>query len=140
MDAFDNNILTINESICKNIDALSESDRGLLSQNILDKLRNFVEAINLKIYSVNHATNLNCYDDIVKANDYVCSRGELSFLSRFHGCLKISVSHYTLDDDSSVRLMLKYYDYLLRVREYLHEEFGINVLGNLEKYPIDDKS
>ena len=140
MDEFDNNILTINESICKNIDALSESDRGLLSQNILDKLRNFVEAINLKIYSVNHATNLNCYDDIVKANDYVCSRGELSFLSRFHGCLKISVSHYTLDDDSSVRLMLKYYDYLLRVREYLHEEFGINVLGNLEKYPIDDKS
>ena len=88
MDEFDNNILTINESICKNIDALSESDRGLLSQNILDKLRNFVEAINLKIYSVNHATNLNCYDDIVKANDYVCSRGELSFHSGLQRCTK----------------------------------------------------
>lgn len=140
MDAFDSNILTIDASICKNIDALSESDRGLLSQNILDKLRNFVEAINLKVYSVNHTAALNCYDDIVKANDYVSSRGELSFLSRFHDCLKISVSHYTLDDDSSIRLMLKYYDYLLRIREFLHEQFGLNVLSNLENYPINDES
>lgn len=140
MDAFDSNILTIDASICRNIDALSESDRGLLSQNILDKLRNFVEAINLKVYSVNHTAALNCYDDIVKANDYVSSRGELSFLSRFHDCLRISVSHYTLDDDSSIRLMLKYYDYLLRIREFLHEKFGLNVLSNLENYPINDES
>ncbi len=140
MDIFDSNILTIDASICRNIDALSESDRGLLSQNILDKLRNFVEAINLKVYSVNHVAKLNCYDDIVKANEYVCSRGELSFLSRFHECLKISVSHYTLDDDSSIRLMLKYYDYLLKIREFMHENFGLSVLNNLESYPIKDKS
>lgn len=140
MNTFDTNILTIDASICKNIDALCESDRGLLSQNILDKLRNFVEAINLKVYSVNHTAKLNCYDDIVKANEYVCSRGELSFLSRFHDCLKISVSHYTLDDDSSIRLMLKYYDYLLRIREFLYERFGLSVLNNLENYPINDES
>ena len=137
MNAFDKNILTIDESICRNIDALCDVDRGLLSQNILDKLRNFVEAINLKIYSVQHSAELNCYDDIVNANDYVSSRGELSFLSRFHGFLKISVSHYTLDDDSSIRLMIKYYEYLLRIQKYLKDTFDLDVLYNLENYPIN---
>jgi hypothetical protein len=44
-------ILEINEVICENISIFDDSKRGLLSQNILSQLRNFVEAISLKAYS-----------------------------------------------------------------------------------------
>ena len=33
--------------------------------------------------------------------------------------------------------MLKYYEYLLRLRGLLKSEYGISVLQNLENFPID---
>ena len=39
----DKSILDTNRAICDNISQLSFVDRGLLSQNILSQLRNFVE-------------------------------------------------------------------------------------------------
>ena len=41
----DKAILDTNENICENISNLKDIDRGLLSQNILSNLRNFVEYI-----------------------------------------------------------------------------------------------
>ena len=40
------------------------------------------------------------------------------------------------DQGQSERLMLKYYDYLWRIRKLLNERYGINVLDNLEKFPL----
>lgn len=137
MNEFDFNIITISDSICKNIEKIDASERGLLSQNILDKLRNFVEAINLKIYSLTHTAKLNHYDDLVAANNFVAAKGKLKFLNRLHTFLQASVSHYTIDEDSSVRLMLKYYEYLLRIKEYIKNEFKYDVLQNIEDFPID---
>lgn len=47
----DNKILVINKAICRHIDSLYISGRGVASQDILVQLRNFVEHIMLKIYS-----------------------------------------------------------------------------------------
>ena len=46
----DKAILDTNGVICENISHLSLTDRGLLSQNILGQIRNFVEYIAVKIY------------------------------------------------------------------------------------------
>lgn len=40
------------------------------------------------------------------------------------------------DEGQSERLMLKYYDFLWQIRKSLKERAGINVLGNLEKFPL----
>ena len=32
---------------------------------------------------------------------------------------------------------MKYYEYLFRIRRLLHEQCGINILENLEKFPVD---
>src|SRR4051812_45754196 len=58
-------------------------------------------------------------------------------LSRFHNLLQASVSHYTLERDPSERLMLKYYEYLLRARDLAQEQFGIAILNNIDQFPID---
>lgn len=56
---------------------------------------------------------------------------------RFHDMLQASVSHYTMGEDPSERLMLKYYEYLLRTRDLAKARFNIDILGNLHKFPLN---
>lgn len=135
MKKIDDKTLDIDKAICKNIEQFGNSDRGFLSQNILSQLRNFIEHISLKIYANGQDIDNN-YSNIEKANDYVKSRGNLKFLSKFHRLLQISVSHYTLDEENSERLMLKYYEYLIRIKDFLKNTYNIEVLNNIEDFPI----
>ena len=51
MMQIDSAILATDKVICKNISRFDDSERGLLSQNILAQLRNFVEYIADKVYA-----------------------------------------------------------------------------------------
>lgn len=51
MMQIDSAILATDKVICKNISRFDDSERGLLSQNILSQLRNFVEYIADKVYA-----------------------------------------------------------------------------------------
>lgn len=137
MNKIDIDILNIDSVISKNIDKFNVADRGLLSQNILSQLRNFVEDIFLKIYS-NGQDIENNFENIRKAEAYVKTRGNIGFLSKFHKLLQISSSHYTLDEDRSERLMLKYYEYLIRIKKYLKSTYDLDTLSNINKFPINN--
>ncbi|MEO8582106.1 MAG: AAA family ATPase, partial [Patescibacteria group bacterium] len=137
MTKIGNVILEIDKVISSNIGRFDDSERGLLSQNILSQLRNFVEHISLKIYSDHIGSEIEInFPNITLANEYVKSRGNLRFLSKFHRFLQISASHYTLDEGNSERLMLKYYEYLLKVKSFLKKAYGIDVLKNINEFPI----
>ena len=62
----DKAILDTNGVICDNISQLNFVDRGLLSQNILGQIRNFVEYIAIKAYSNGQDVNPNDYKGRVK--------------------------------------------------------------------------
>lgn len=136
MTNIDNAILTIDKAISKNIDCFDDSERGLLSQNILSQLRNLIELVSLKAYSNGKPIEHN-YDNIGKANAYVKARGDLKFLNKFHKFLQPVASHYTLDEENSERLMLKYYEYLLKIKSYLKNTHNLDVLKNIDEFPID---
>ena len=114
----DEYIKSIDNAICKNIDKFTSDERGLLSQNVLSQLRNFVEHISLKIYSKGEDIE-NSYENIQKAIVHIKTKGELCFLRKIHKFLNISASHFTLDEEGSERLMLKYYEYLFKIKFYL---------------------
>ena len=133
----DEAILDTNKAICKNISKFDASERGLLSQNILAQLRNFVEYIVQKIYSKGVDTDPNDYKDKKDAWEYVKTRGELRFLSKFHSLLQKSVSHYTVDEGGSERLMLKYYEYLIKIRSFLRKNYRMIVLENIDEFPLN---
>ena len=133
----DKAILDTNGVICDNISQLSFADRGLLSQNILGQIRNFVEYIAIKAYSNGQDVNPNDYDLNVAALKDMQRRGNLRFLYRFHEMLQKSVSHYTVDKDGSERLMLKYYEHLLKIKLYLKRTFNLNVLENISDFPLN---
>lgn len=132
----DTNILTINKVICRHIDAIETSERGYVAQDILAQLRNFIDHIMLKVWK--HPNDVeNSYTNIREAIKHVRTRGKLIFLSRFHDYLKIVTSHYTLDEENSERLMLKYYEFLLKTKQFLHQTYDLDVLQNIEKFPIN---
>lgn len=133
----DKAILDTNAVICDNISQLSFADRGLLSQNILGQLRNFVEYIAIKASSNGKDVDPNDYNLNVDALKDMQRRGELRFLYRFHEMLQKSVSHYTVDKDGSERLMLKYYEHLLKIKLYLKQTFNLDVLENISDFPLN---
>lgn len=133
----DKAIFDTNGAICDNISQLSLIDRGLLSQNILGQIRNFVEYVAIKAYSNGKDVNPNDYSVNVAALKDMQRRGDLRFLYRFHEMLQKSVSHYTVDKDGSERLMLKYYEFLLKVKLYLQSAFNMSVLENIGDFPLN---
>lgn len=120
--------------ICQNI-ANQVGDRGFLSQNVLGQLRNLVEG--LIVWAHQGRSAEFHYAQVGPALGFVKANAKFRLLGRFHGLLQASVSHYTLDRDPSERLMLKYYEYLLRTRELAQAQFGITILNNIEQFPID---
>ena len=123
------------EAICGNIDSLAD-ERALLAQNVLAHIRNLVEGAAVRLHAGRSEVEFS-YDQIAPGLAFVRSKAKLSFLGRFHKLIQMSASHYAMDGDASERLMLKYYEYLLRVRAVLRSECGIEVLANLESFPID---
>ncbi|WP_101774623.1 ATP-dependent DNA helicase [Pasteurella oralis] len=136
MSTIDKAILDTDKVICRNIDNLC-GERGFLSQNILSHLRNLIEYISQKIFVC--YSEPNDYESKKKAlkNLKYKKQGELKFLYDFHELLQKSVSHYTLDENSSERLMLKYYEYLLKTKSYLKNHYELEILGNIHKFPIN---
>lgn len=133
----DKAILDTSGVICDNIARFCATERGLLSQNILGHIRNFVEYVAIKAFSNGADVNPNDYKlNVAALKDMQC-HGNLRFLYRFHELLQKSVSHYTVDKDGSERLMLKYYEYLLKIKLYLKQVYNLDVLENIEEFPLD---
>lgn len=68
------------------------------------------------------------------------SNGQYKVIRKFHELLQISTSHYTLDQENSERLMLKYYAHLWNIRKLVKEQLGMSILGNLESFPLNTDS
>lgn len=133
----DKAILDTSGVICDNIARFGATERGLLSQNILGHIRNFVEYVAIKAFSNGADVNPNDYNLNVAALKDMQRHGNLRFLYRFHELLQKSVSHYTVDKDGSERLMLKYYEHLLKTKLYLKQAYNLDVLENIEDFPLD---
>ena len=134
----DKHIVDINKNICTNIDKMNRcGERGFFSQNIMNTLRNFVEHIAIKIY--NHDKNVDLkwnYQSIDLSIKYINGNSNYIFLRKIHRFLQKSASHYTLDENNSERLMLKYYEYMLKIKKFMLTNYEFEVLENLERFPL----
>ena len=135
MTTVNKQIQSADEAICRNIESLADQ-RTLLSQNILSQLRNLVEGIAVRLHTGSPDAEFN-YAAVEPGLAFVKSRARFNFLGKFHKLIQQSASHYTLDGDASERLMLKYYEYLYRIRNLLHDNCKVSVLANLEDFPVD---
>lgn len=128
-------ITATDSAICNNIATLT-NQRDLLSQNVLSQLRNLVEGAAVRLHTGSGETEHD-YAAIEAALAWVKANGRLNFVTKFHTLLQPSVSHYTFDGDTSERLMLRYFVYMMRLRTLLHDQTGVAILNNLEAFPLD---
>lgn len=128
-------IAATDSAIRANIATLT-NQRDLLSQNVLSQLRNLVEGVAVHLHTGSGHTEHD-YAAIEAALAWVKANGRLNFVTKFHTLLQPSASHYTFDGDTSERLMLRYYEYMLRLRTLLHDQAGVDILSNLESFPLD---
>lgn len=135
MPSLDDSIRRIDDVICRHLDNIENSSRGAISQDILEQLTKFVEHIMLKFYAGN--SNLRVSEEnVAKAIEYAQINSKLRSLYKFHNFLQVVTTQYTLDEDGSERLMLKYYQYLLEAKILLQQQYGITVLHSLHKFPL----
>lgn len=137
MKTIDEYIMADDKAICENIDDLEYKTRDKVAQNMLSYFRNLVEHIAVKVYSEEHENAFVDYDTIPKAVDFLKSSNEFYFLRKFHHMLQESRSHYTPDNDGAERLLLKYYEYLLQVKDLVYRRYQMQILLNIDKFPID---
>lgn len=135
MSTVDQHIAAIDGNIRENITAQSKQ-RDLLSQNMLSQLRNLVEGVAVRLRSGSGDTVYD-FRAIEDGLAWVKADGRLNFVTKFHALLQPSASHYTFDGDTSERLMLRYFEYMLRLRALVQERCGLHILGTLEEFPLD---
>lgn len=135
MPSIDESIKRIDNVICRHLDAIDGASRGVISQDILEQLTKFVTHIMLKFYSNGRDIPIT-EENIKKAVEYAQVDYELNTLYKFQGFLQAVTSQFTLDEDGSERLMLKYYRYLLEAKNLLSLHYGMEILHNLQKFPL----
>jgi len=135
MPTIDDSIRKIDRVICRHLDEIEDTSRGAISQDILEQLMKFVNHVMLKFYA-NGRDIVISEENISKAVEFAQINSELYTLYKFRNYLQIVTTQYTLDEDGSERLMLKYYQYLLEAKNLLSHYYGIEVLHNIDKFPL----
>lgn len=135
MPTIDESIKKIDSVICRHLDEIENNSRGAISQDILEQLTKFVNHVMLKFYANGREIPITA-ENIEKATEFAQINSELYTLYKFHNYLEVVTTQYTLDEDGSERLMLKYYQYLLEAKNLLSHYYGIEVLHNIDKFPL----
>ena len=117
-------------------------DKGFLSENILSQLRNLVEDVAILINNKSNGLNLDSsYFNVGQSMVYVKSKKNYKFLYEFHKYLQGTASHYTPNEDGAERLVSYYFRYLCLIKKTLKDEYDIDIINNIDLFPIyDDKS
>lgn len=135
MPTIDDSIRKIDNVICRHLDNIEDSSRGAISQDILEQLMKLVNHIMLKFYANGRDISISD-ENIAKAVEFAQVNSEINTLYKFRNYLQIVTTQYTLDEDGSERLMLKYYQYLLEAKNLLIKYYGIQILHNLDNFPL----
>lgn len=119
---------------------VNEENRSEVSGEILSHLRNFCETFMYKVYDEeNDADIYQTQDNLTLVRKYI--KDKHYDVYKFHSLLDSSVGHMDFGPMQSEALILKYIPQLIRLKEFLLKQYGITVLENIDKYPLDlDKS
>ena len=117
----DSEILKTAEIIDKNIEINGATNPELALPNILSHLRNLVEAVISKVIADGEDIDPKDYANRRNMIKTAKEKGQCHLFTDFYDMLEISVSHYTRDSDEAERLLLKYYDHLDAIRQFLSD-------------------
>ncbi len=128
----------LSNQIDNTINRYKEDERQEMSQAIITLLRDFDETVAVCVAEKDTKHNFDTRHRYIEAAlNFINGKKIYHCLDRFHSDLKISISHYSPEGEYSERLVLKYIQYLVKIKQLLKNEFSICVLNNIDKYPLD---
>ena len=130
----ENIIKSCDEEICENIDRWDKYNdtRDNISKRMLCRLQDICKSTLLLNLLLKRSEKVN----IKLAWEYSILNSQTKYLGNFYRALKY-IGNRIPNDGQSERLMLKYYNFLWQIRKFLYEQYGMKVLHNLEKFPIN---
>lgn len=135
MATVEKQVQAASSAIDENIDSLRNNPE-LLSRNVLAQIRPLLEGLMVWAATGDPQREFH-YENVGPAREKVSGLANLRLLDRIHKMVQASTSHYSLERDPSDRLMLKYYEYLVRTRDLAKQQLGLEILQNLEHFPLD---
>lgn len=133
----DEKIRELDDILCENIDLIDFKSRAFVAQNLLQHTRNLLEYVAIKAYSLKNPVVNDGYNIKTAALNFIAQDQKFLFMRKFHDYLQESVSHYTPDNDGAERLTIKYYEYYVILRDFVKRQYGLEILHNLEKFPVN---
>lgn len=140
MKIIDKRLNATAEIIDREFARVDGKNRPEISTDILPHLRHFCEAFMYKVYNEENAADLyQTHENLKIVRSYV--KTKYYDIWKFHSLLDASVGHMDFGPMQSEALVIKYIPKLISLKEFLSQQYGIKVLGNIDKYPLDlDKS
>lgn len=130
----DREIIKASDAIDKALASINKNNRGEVSVRILSLVRNLNDNIAEKIWCDIHPEK-PC--SVNKVGKEFINEPSYRFIGRFYNYLGKSVSHFTPTEDGAERLMLKYYQYVLQLKEVMKSRYNIDILKNIEMFILD---
>ena len=123
-----------NEEITRSIEngCILNDSRDNLSKKLLTKLDDFCSAVLL----LNSLSDKKEEANISVAWETALLDIKTKYLANFYRGIKYR-GKLIPEEGQSERLMLKYYDFLWQIKEFLKKEHNIEVLSNLNKFPLE---
>lgn len=126
-----------NNAIEHSINHLEFEGRGPVSRDVIGNVRHLVEHVAMCVAHGDTFIQGDYYTKVKAAIKQMKMRKDTRFIADFHFFLQKVVSHYVPTEDSAERLFLKYRENLLLLRQFANDRFGIRILSNLDKIPLD---
>ena len=117
--------------IDKNLERLNDNNRGEISTNILNSVRNLNDIIAYKIWKDKFPDKPM---DINKVASRFTSVSGCQFIAHFDKCLRKSLSHFTPSEEGAMFLLSKYYKYIYQLKQVMKEIYNIDIIKNIDLY------
>lgn len=140
MKRIDSRLISTAEAIDRQLSRINKDNRSEISTDLLPHIRNFCEVFMYKVYD--EEKNVDLYqtqENLIKVRQYI--RNQYPDIDKFHESLNSSVGHMDFGPLQSEALTIRYIPKLIIIKGFLFDRYGIGVLKNINKYPLDlDKS
>ena len=111
-------------------------NREEISTDILSHIRHFCEAVMYKIYNEEKNVDLfQTHENLKTVRIYI--QEKYYDIYKFHSLLDASVGHMDFGNLQSEALTIKYIPKLIFLKDFLFKKYGICILKNIYKYPLD---
>ena len=135
MKKIDGKLIFTAEAIDRQLSRVNEDNRSEISTDLLPHMRNFCEAFMYKVYDEENSEDLyQTQENLVKVRKYF--KSHYHDIARFHDLLNTS-GHMDFGPMQSEALTIRYIPKIIVLKSFLLKEYGIDVLKNISKYPLD---